>query len=280
MDEIKSEMEKLGLTDRDMLVKDLLKMLEQGSLNDVKIKLSDGEIVANKDILMARSDYFAAMFRNNNFIEGETGSADMSHCSKAVMERIIKFLFSGEVKFDKLSLPQLIELSYTTDMMLLPKFKDTLEDYARSYLVVNNEDNDNIQFLPEIISGLKLADEYNLTNLKEIIIWELNLCLDYDVRAKDYFSTLPFNLMKDIILCEDEYFFQSVQQEKLKAFMIWLSENEVSEEQKTEIVESFKFEDFTAEELLTSVRDSGLYSAKRIDERVLELRNMIKEESE
>ena len=85
--------------------------------------------------------------------------------------------------------------------------------------------------------------------------------------------------MKDIILCEDEFFFQSVQQEKLKAFMIWLSENEVSEEQKTEIVESFKFEDFTAEELLTSVRDSGLYSAKRIDERVLELKNMIKEES-
>ena len=72
MDEIKSEMEKLGLTDRDMLVKDLLKMLEQGSLNDVKIKLSDGEIVANKDILMARSDYFATMFSNNNFIEGES----------------------------------------------------------------------------------------------------------------------------------------------------------------------------------------------------------------
>ena len=53
--------------------------------------------------------------------------------------------------------------------------------------------------------------------------------------------------------------------------MVWLTENEASEKQKTEIVESFNFEDFTAEELLTSVRDSGLYSAKRIDERVLDL---------
>merc|ERR1719480_439092 len=102
--------------DRDMLIKDLLNMLEQGSLNDVKIKLSDGEIVANKDILIARSDYFASMFGNNNkFIEGETGSVDMSHyCSKAVMEKIIKFLFSGRVYFGDLSLIQLLDLSHVS----------------------------------------------------------------------------------------------------------------------------------------------------------------------
>ena len=90
--------------DRDMLVKDLIKMLEQGSPNDVRIQLSDGEIFANKDILMARSDYFATMFRNDNFIEGKNCSVDMSHCSYAVMEKIVKFLFSGEAKFGDLSL--------------------------------------------------------------------------------------------------------------------------------------------------------------------------------
>ena len=40
----------------------------------------------------SRSDYFATMFSNNKFIEGETSSVDMSHCSKAVMEKIVKFL--------------------------------------------------------------------------------------------------------------------------------------------------------------------------------------------
>ena len=88
---------------RDKLHDDLIRMMEQGSLNDVKIKLSDGEIAANKDILMARSDYFANMFSNNKFIEGETGSVDMSHCSKAIMEKIIKFLFSGTIIFKGLS---------------------------------------------------------------------------------------------------------------------------------------------------------------------------------
>ena len=47
------------------------KMSERGSLNDVKITLSDGEIVANKDILMARSEYFSTMFSNDKFIEGD-----------------------------------------------------------------------------------------------------------------------------------------------------------------------------------------------------------------
>ena len=106
-------MENIKFKDRDMLAEDLLKMLEQGSLHDVRIKLSDGEIVANKDILMARSEYFATMFSNNKFIEGETNSVDMSHCSKAVMEKIIKLLFSGEVSFDKISNKQFIVKTYT-----------------------------------------------------------------------------------------------------------------------------------------------------------------------
>ena len=53
--------------------------------------------------------------------------------------------------------------------------------------------------------------------------------------------------------------------------MIWLSENEITEEEKEEIVESFEFDDFTVEELMTTVRKSGLYSNITIDERVLEL---------
>ena len=96
--------------DKDMLAKDLLRMLEQGSPNDIKLKLSDGEMSANKDILMARSDYFATMFSSNRFIEGKTSSVDMSHCSKTVMEKIVKFLFSGEIEFGHLSLAQLLEL--------------------------------------------------------------------------------------------------------------------------------------------------------------------------
>ena len=52
-----------------LVFRDLMKMYREGSFNDVCIKLHDGEIKANKSILAARCEYFAAAFRwksNNN----------------------------------------------------------------------------------------------------------------------------------------------------------------------------------------------------------------------
>ena len=129
-------MEKLVFKDRDMFVEDIVKILERGSLNDAKIKLSDGEIVANKDILMARSEYFATMFSNNKFVEGETSSVDMSYFRKAVMEKIINFLFSGEMTITQMALEQLLELTHATDMMLLTKLKEKVEDYVKNEVIV------------------------------------------------------------------------------------------------------------------------------------------------
>ena len=83
---------------KDKLVEDMLRMLEVGSSNDVKIILKDGEIFANKDVLSARCDYFATCFRNKNFIEWETNKSDFGHCSRVIMEKIVHYLFIGEVE--------------------------------------------------------------------------------------------------------------------------------------------------------------------------------------
>ena len=259
--------------DREEFVQDVLKMLERGSLNDVKIKLCDGEIIANKDILIARSEYFATMFRNNKFIEGETNTVDMGHCSKTVMGKIVKFLFSGDVKFSDLSLDQLVRLSYMSQMMLLNKFKDEVDQYTTTNVLPNS--GDHVQFLPELCSGLELADHFNLQSIRVAIIEELHFGLKEipnDVKGSDSFKSLPFNLIKEIFLFVVEPgLISPTTKRRFDAFMVWLLENKVTEEQKTEIVESLDFEDFTAEELLTSVRDSGLYSGKKIDKRLLDI---------
>jgi len=260
----------LRFEQRNRLVQDLLRMLEQGSQNDVKIKLADGEIIANKDILTARSDYFATMFSNDRFLEGETSSVDMSHCSKAVMGNIIKFLFSGELTFDLpwLNLTQLLELTHTAEMMLLDTLKDEVVDCVEE-LVVNSVET---KYVPELIEGLKLANTYSLIYIKKIIIQELNFSLSEipdDVSASDSFKTLPYNLMKEIMQSDDDKYYIS-STPRCKVFMVWLSENEITEEQKDVIVESLNLEDFTAEVLL-EVRDLGLFPTKKIDERVIEL---------
>ena len=61
--------------------------------------------------------------------------------------------------------------------------------------------------------------------------------------------------------------------DRLKAFVFWLSGNECSDEDKKEIKDSIDLMHscFTARKLLTEVRQSGLFSIKEVDDRVLEV---------
>ena len=64
-------------------------MLENGTSNDVTILLEDGEIKANKDVLMARSSYFSSMLNNdNNYVESQSGVVNLNYAKKAVMHGI------------------------------------------------------------------------------------------------------------------------------------------------------------------------------------------------
>ena len=265
------EEEEYDFDDRNKLAEDILKMLERGSPNDVKIKLSDGEIVAHKDILMARSDYFATMFSNNKFIEGETNAVDMRHCSKVVMEKIVKFLFSGTAMFNDLSLVELLELSHMARMMLLTKFQDQVDDYVSEILAGRSATGD----IDELSSALKCANQFNLKEMEvkiiKEIIHELDCALDDD-ESYDPFKSLPFNLIRPIFQFDfDRSYGRPTTKKLFDSFVIWLSENEATEKQKDEIVNSFNFEDFTVEELLTSVRKSGLYNIGKIADRVHDL---------
>ena len=148
---------------------------------------------------MARSEYFATMFGNNKFVEGETNSVDMSHCSKAVMERIIKFLFSGTVTFEDLSLAQLLEVTHVSEMMLLEKFYDKLVEIWKGdswrkicggQIIYGRED---VHFLCELIQGLKLADKYNLSSIARRIMLDVAFDLKdilSNVENSDSFKTL------------------------------------------------------------------------------------------
>ena len=62
-------------------------------------------------------------------------------------------------------------------------------------------------------------------------------------------------------------------QNEFDAYMFWLSDNEISEDDKREIADYFDgvLGDFTAEELLTDVKKSGLFSMKMIEDTVLEI---------
>ena len=269
------------MDDNEEFVDDILKMMQRGSLNDVKIRLSDGEIVANKDILMARSEYFKTMFNKSKFIESQTSCVDMRHCSKIIMAKIVIYFFSGKMKLHDLSLAQLLKLTSMLGMLMLDDQMKKTSDFIMRCVVPDS--GVNCAFLPELISGLLLSDELGfigpiMNALIEEIIASLKDIphIPEVVVNSDAFKSLPFELV-EVILDPDWVGYcvanknTLTTKERFDAFTFWMSGNEVSDEEKVDIVDCFKFEDFTAEELLTCVRDSGLYSVKKIDKRVLDL---------
>ena len=123
----------MGFNLRDKFVSDMMKMLSDGSFNDVCIKLHDGEIKANKSILVARCEYFAATFRwksNNNHDEEEIVVND---CSKKIMARIIEYIFSGFLKAKDLNLLEFLELKDQVQKMFPG---DEVEKMMEHYLIV------------------------------------------------------------------------------------------------------------------------------------------------
>lgn len=265
---------------RESFISDILAMITGGTSNDVKIVLNDGEIVANKDVLSARSDYFATMFSNKTkFIEGKTKHVAFNHCSKAVMEKIIQYLFSGSVQLHDLSLSDLVTMMNMTTMMLLDDLKGDIQHYL---LEVIPKSGVNCGILPELVESLILAEQFNLDTIKKTLLLELFYCLGNIphipgvVKNSDAFKQLPYNLLEDIYFDEpdeDEYFKDDripSNKESFDALVFWLSENDCTSEEKKKMKGFFNLDYFTAEDLLTYVKKSGLYSVEEIDRRVLE----------
>ncbi len=185
----------------------------------------------------------------------------------------LRYLFSGGVNFNDLSMTHLLELFHISDVILMTKFRDVLEDFLRFQKIPTS--GEDLTFLPELISGLKLAEHYNLSSIEACIIEELHHCLwlviDNSMNRDNSFRSISYESMKKIVLFQkpkDDERRATSTKERFDAFMYWLNDKEISMEEKSVIFESFDFEDFTVDELLSSVKASGYYSTKMIDKRV------------
>ena len=261
-----------NLDDKSKLAEDLLKMLKDGTSNDVKIVLEDGEIRANKDILMARSDYFATMLSNENFVEGRDNCVDIRKWSvtKKVMEKVINYLFSGEMKMYDLSLIDLLKLMHAADIMLLKDIAEKVKTFTST--LFDWDYPMDCCFLPDYIKCLMYAEQHQLGyDIKESIIELLANNLDEVshipevVIDSEAFKDLPQTLVKDILTEAYDEDISTV----FDAFVFWLDGNECSEDDKRQILDKCIFFNlFTLDELLGKVKKTGLYTEERIDARI------------
>ena len=175
----------------------MLCMLSEGSSNDVRIILSDGEIMANRDVLAAQCEYFAANFRFKKETQDDRDYIEIKDCSKEVMERILKYLFTGSIKFKDLSLLQLLELLNQVKKMLL---KDVLQNLINKYIIYDTILFNCSKFI-DLVQGVKYAYSFVLDSVKPSILSDMfhtlpNICKDNE--AISAFSTLPFNIVEEM----------------------------------------------------------------------------------
>ena len=97
------------IDDRDQVLSNMKKLFP----DDVKIKVADGEVWANKALLSANSEYFSAMLDEEKFKEGQEGVGDLEKYSKEVVTKLIHYFYSGEMSC-QVKLPRLFLFNWNS----------------------------------------------------------------------------------------------------------------------------------------------------------------------
>jgi len=203
------------------VIADLLRVLKQGSQNDIKIICQDGEIFANKDILCLRSEYFRVMF-SCDMEEALNGVVNMKHTHKRAMMMVIEYIFTGQLKTkwdesDELFIQTFLEILNTSRVMMLDKLCSQLEIFFADKLP------DKISNLDDLVQGWILVEKYQLDAVREIFLRHVVINLKQIIERRIMvFLDLPGRLIKEIILFDKV---KTEEDEKWKAFEFWLSHN-------------------------------------------------------
>ena len=273
---------------KEVFSKDMLRMLKRGSTNDVKIILSDGEIRANKDVLIARCEYFAGIIRCKENAKDESNVIENTDCCKEVMERILKYLFTGSIRFKDLNLLQLLELGNQVRKLLLSEsLLDLIMAFVKKVLddILTKKEESQIS-VKDLILGLSYADKFALNDhrVKDLLNYCIILCgkiISNDNEVKSHFEKLNISLVKDIIKsgrnCINSPSWTKLAKRKanLAMFQILSSwyENEknndkCSKEDKEDILGCISLDLFLPSELIEIVKSTGLYPDDEIDKRI------------
>ena len=113
------------------VTKSHLDSLQNPEFCDIKIVGSDGgEIAASKLLLRLRSSYFHCMFSQRWEVESRDATVELPF-TKAVLEKLVRYLYSGQLACEDMSLPSLRELMRLFDFVNLCNEVSSVEIFTR-----------------------------------------------------------------------------------------------------------------------------------------------------
>ena len=128
-----------SICNRSYVTNDLLKLPD-----NIATTCDDGEVRANMELLSVRSDFFASGFNNPGFLESRNKSIRMEGCSKAAMEAIKTYLYTGEMNFKQLELSTLLYImNVSREIFIEEELFNSIESYIK------------FAFYPKIKKGIR-----------------------------------------------------------------------------------------------------------------------------
>jgi len=295
---------KSSISSSKYVLNDLLKLPD-----NVSIVCDDGEVRANMELLSVRSDFFSRGFNNPCFMESQNKSIRMKGCSKAAMEAVKTYLYTGKMNFDELGMHTLLYImNVSREILIEEELFNCIETYIKHQTRClwkyegERRKKKHRGILPR---SFELVERFRLDDLWDVLLKHFNLHLAYltgrmnryayavldremekiTMKAVDRnkmviledLKSLPLNIVKKILLCGvgagyTAVMLKSLTKGRFQCFLAWYEANEeiCSDEDKKEILQSFNFDHFTGEELVNVVGRSGLLPRKEVDRMVVE----------
>ena len=251
------------LLNKEMNVsKDILAHLQDEELCDVKIVGTDGEIPANRTILIMRSQYFRSMFSsNNNFVERSTNTVKLPY-SKAVLDKLVLYLYSGQLDCEEMALRPLLDLMELLNLINFAMEFSTVESF-----VINNIKEGKFPF-SDCLKTLDYSSTLGLKTVGESLLAYLgeNFQKIFQLEEVGMLSeAMIFRLLEEKSQCRCFTIL------RFRSLVTWLSVNSLSDDRKAEVLQTLDFNHFTTKQLASVVRQSGLYQIDQIVRRMEDL---------
>jgi speckle-type POZ protein len=113
-----------------------LYLYDDMQFSDVNFNVGGREFSAHKNILAARSKYFAAMFKHPTK-ENSTNQVNIEDIEPEVFDQLLRFIYTGRVPLDKLQ-TMAAGLFIAADKYLMDELKTKCENYLISHMSPEN----------------------------------------------------------------------------------------------------------------------------------------------
>ena len=183
--------------------KDLHQMQKEKELCDLSIQVQGTTIHVHRFVMAAGSQYFRSLF-NSGMKECASNVVDLDCCSAEVMEKIVAYLYVGEIKLGN---GDVIEILKASEYLLLSALKELCEQN----IVKNIKSHD-------LFPLMQLAEDYSLPKLHKAAKRILLANFTPMSQRRPDFPTLSLANLKDIVGDDDV---RATDLDLLDAVLVW-----------------------------------------------------------